>query len=141
MISRVKLLSAACLSVGLLSLSSCGTMAGTGSQAVDAGADPKAVVAARAEGRWKVLTDGNFDAAYGYLSPASRKILSLDLYKGGIKGGLWRGAKTKSVTCAEDLCKAIVLLKYDLRDIKGLEMDVEESWIKEEGSWWYVQKK
>ena len=103
--------------------------------------DSKADVSVRAQARWQALIDGNMKDAYGYISPAGRKFRSLDLYRAKIKPGLWRDAKTQSVTCSEELCEAIVLVKYDIRDIKGLEIEMKESWVKEEGNWWYVQKK
>lgn len=136
MMNRTKLLLALLVGVGVLSLSACGTMEG-GHKA----ADPTEIVAARVEARWKALIDGKVDAAYEFLSPASRASLPLAVYKGRTKPGMWREAKAKSVTCDADLCKANVWLKYDIHNITGLELNFEESWIKEDGGWWYVQKK
>jgi hypothetical protein len=140
MVSRTKLLlNCLLMSVGLLSLAGCGTV---GTSSTSASADePKLAVAARAEERWKALIDNNPNKAYGYFSPATREAMPFSVYQAKLKPGLWRGIKVKSVACDTELCKATLVLTYDLRDIKGLEMDLEESWIKEEGSWWYVQKK
>lgn len=136
--NRAKFLLAGSLSAALLSLSACGTLGG--GQA-DASADPKIAVASRAEARWQALIDGKVAQAYEYLSPATRKVMSRDVYAARIKPGIWRAAKATEVKCDADLCKATVLVKYDFRDIKGLEANMEETWIKEEGGWWYVQKK
>src|ERR1035437_4897856 len=127
-----------CVCIGVLSLTACGTMVG-GPVATDAAfADPVVIVTARADARWKALIESNVGRAYDYLSPASRTLLSRRDYQARIKPGMWRGAKTTSVTCEPDLCKAKVTLKYDIREIKGLEMELEENWIKEEGGWWFV---
>jgi hypothetical protein len=133
--NRTKLFFSWCLGFCLVSLTGCTTI-GSGQDA-----DPKVVVAGRAEERWKALIEGNLEAAYGYLSPASRQTTPLAVYRGRVKPGLWRSVKVETITCDAELCKANILLKYDLRNIKGLEMNLEEFWIKEEGSWWYVQKK
>lgn len=133
------LISLLLVSFGSAYLAGCATVSST--QATDVVKDPKEIVAARAEARWQALIDGNMKDAYNFLSPAGRKVMSLEVFRARIKPGLWRGAKTNSVTCTEELCEAIVLVKYDIRDIKGLELEMKESWIKEEGNWWYVQKK
>lgn len=138
MMNREKSFLAWCLGVSILTLAGCGTVGGS---SVASSADPKVIVAQRAEARWKALMRGHLDTAYDYLSPATRQVLSFDVYRARVKPGMWREVKISAVTCDAELCKANVLLKYDLRDIKGLEMDLEESWLKEEGSWWYVQKK
>lgn len=133
---RTKSLLVLCVGIGVLVLTACGTVA-TGPVATD----PPGIVTARAEARWKALIDSNVGQAYDYLSPTTRKLMSRRDYQARIKPGLWRDAKVISVACEPDLCKAQVLLKYDIRDIRGLEMNLEENWIKEEGGWWYVQKK
>ena len=139
MISRTKRLIGWGLVSGLLFLTGCGTI--ENQNAADDGGDPKVVVASRAEARWKMLVSGELESAYRYLSPATRKVVTLNSYRGGIRPGMWRGAKVKSVVCAEELCTAVVVLAYDLRNIKGLEKELEESWIKDEGKWWFVEKK
>jgi hypothetical protein len=40
------------------------------------------MVTARAEARWAAMVKGDLDTAYGYMSPASRQVTSLDKYKG-----------------------------------------------------------
>lgn len=137
------ILSLCLLGFGGAFLAGCSTVSSNQSatQAAEVSKDPKLIVAARAEARWQALIDVNMKDAYNYISPAGRKVLSLEVFRARIKPGLWRSAKTNSVTCSEELCEATVLVKYDIRDIKGLEMEMKESWIKEEGNWWYVQKK
>ncbi|CAN5494932.1 hypothetical protein BH11PSE11_BH11PSE11_13000 [soil metagenome] len=141
MVSRAKHLLSGLLSAGVLTLAGCNTVGQSGTSSAASADDPKVVVATRAEERWKALMVGNVNKAYEYFSPATREIMPFSVYQAKLKPGLWRAIKVKSVVCEAELCKAALLLTYDLRDIKGMEMDLEESWIKEGGNWWYVQKK
>lgn len=102
--------------------------------------DPVVVVTERVEARWQALIEGDIQAAYGYISPAGREILPLKNYRRRVKSGMWQDAKVDSMTCNEDICKVTVLLTYNLRDIKGIQKKLQESWINEKGGWWYVQK-
>ena len=52
----------------------------------------KEVVTARANARWQALLRGDLAAAYEYLSPGSKAAMSLDLYKGKHKIGMYRAA-------------------------------------------------
>ncbi|MES2932271.1 MAG: hypothetical protein V4805_02120 [Pseudomonadota bacterium] len=135
---RSQLLIVLMLSVSLVALQACSTIASKKPEVV---ADAKDIVASRAEARWKALILGNLDHAYAFISPATRKVMPLDAYKKRVKLGMWRDVKIESVACTDDVCSASVLLKYDIRDIKDVEKVVEESWIKEDGEWWFVQKK
>lgn len=139
MMNRTKLLLVSCLTVGLLSLTAC-SIFGNG-QATGVDSDSQIIVAARAEARWKALIGGDLDQAYTFLSPATRKIMTMQQHRARIKPGMWRDAKVISVDCTDELCRPKVMLKYDIRNIKGIEMELEESWIKEGGNWWYVQKR
>ena len=139
MMSRKKLLLNLLPSIGLLFLVGCAST-GDGYPVV-VGGDSKSVVAVRAEERWNALIAGNLSKAYEYFSPATREVMPFNVFQGQVKPGMWRGIKVDSVACEAELCKAALKLTYDLRSIKGLEMNLEEFWIKEEGSWWYVQKK
>lgn len=130
-----------CVCIGVLSLAACGTMVSGPAATEAASADPVVIVTARAEARWKALIEGNVGTAYDYLSPATRALLSRGAYQSHIKSGMWREAKATSVTCEPDLCKVKIKLKYDIQRITGLEIDLDENWIKQEGGWWFVQKK
>lgn len=102
--------------------------------------DPVVVITERVEARWQALIEGDIQAAYSYISPAGREILPLKNYRRRVKSGMWQDAKVDSMTCNDDICKVTVLLTYNLRDIKGLQKKLQESWINEKGSWWFVQK-
>ena len=98
------------------------------------------VVAERAQARWDVLIKGDVASAYQFLSSGSRASTSLDLYKAKMKPGLWRQAKVDKVDCEGEICKVMMLVTYDAKQMKGIETPVAETWIIENGSAWYVYR-
>lgn len=98
------------------------------------------VVAARAEARWQLLIKGDVESAYAFLSPGSKATTSLALYKGRIKPGSWRKAKADKVTCEGEICSATIQITYDTPRLKGIETQLIESWIIENGTAWYVYR-
>ena len=98
----------------------------------------QAQVGERSQARWVALIKDDMDTAYGFLSPGSRQVTSLDNFKAKTRRGAFREAKVESVTCEEDVCKARVLLTYDHRQMKGITTPVSEAWIFEGGQAWFV---
>jgi hypothetical protein len=45
------------------------------------------MVTARAKARWDAMLKDDLDTAYGYMSPASRQVTSLDKYKANTRRG------------------------------------------------------
>ena len=119
-------------------LAACATTAG---QFVTEQSPPevkKEVVTARANARWQALLRGDLAAAYEYLSPGVKAEMSLDLYKGKHKVGMYRAAKVESVTCEADVCTVNVSLTYDFRQTKGIVTPMFEKWVISDGRAWYV---
>jgi hypothetical protein len=101
--------------------------------------EAKATVSERAQQRWDFVMKNQMDKAYEYLSPASRTTMSLDLFrKRNAAGRWWRSLKLDKVDCSADTCQVTMALEYDLYDIKGLKATIEETWIKDAGTWWLV---
>jgi hypothetical protein len=98
------------------------------------------VVAERAQARWDVLIKGDVTSAYQFLSSGSKASTSLDLYKDKTKPGMWRGAKVDKVECEAEVCKVKMLITYDAKRMRGIETPVDETWIIESGSAWYVYR-
>ena len=98
----------------------------------------QAQVGERSQARWAALIKDDMDTAYGFLSPGSRQVTTLDNFKAKTRRGAFREAKVESVTCEGDVCKARVLLIYDHRQMKGITTPVSEAWIFEGGQAWYV---
>jgi hypothetical protein len=92
----------------------------------------------RADLRWQALIRDDIPGAYGYLSPATREVLSMDQYRKKLARGTFRAAKVDSVECEAELCKVRVRLTYDRPTMKGIQTPIEETWIIERGQFWYV---
>jgi hypothetical protein len=98
----------------------------------------RAVVTERVNARWAALTKGDLDAAYTYLSPASREVVSLATFKGKTRTGSFRDAKIESVECEPELCNVKLILTYDHRVMKGVTTPIAETWVLDRGQVWYV---
>jgi hypothetical protein len=105
--------------------------------------DPAAkqkVVAERAEARWQSLIKGDLDAAYAYLSEGSKATTPLAVYKAKTRPGMWRQAKVEKVECEAEVCKVEMQITFDHKLMKGIQTPLNESWIIEKGSAWYVYR-
>ena len=107
----------------------------------EGGADSQGVVAKKAQSRWDALIKGDLAAAYEYLSPGTRSMVSLEAYKIKIRPGLWKKVDVDSVTCERDRCDVVIMLEYSYRGMKSKVTPLNEIWLQEGGSWWYVPRK
>lgn len=102
----------------------------------------KQEVAERARQRWDLMMKGQMDKAYEFMSPASRSTISFESFrKRNAAGRWWRSIDLAKVDCRQDTCQVTMALEYDLFEIKGLKTSVEETWIKDAGTWWFVAGK
>ena len=100
----------------------------------------KEEVEARAAARWQALLKGDLETAYQFLSPASKAVLPLDVYKGKHKIGMYRKAKVDAVACEADVCTVTMSVTYDYKRKKGLVTPLTEKWIISGGRAWYVER-
>jgi len=98
----------------------------------------RAAVTERVNARWAALIKGDVDAAYTFLSPASREIMSLAAYKAQARGTGFREVRIQKVSCEAEVCKVGIMLTYDHRLMKGLMTPIEETWVIDQGQVWYV---
>jgi hypothetical protein len=120
--------------------------AGIGGVSKDSTPEVKAAaVKERSQARWQALIKGDLDAAYAYLSPASKAVTPIESYRRQIRPGLWREVKIDSVECEAELCSVKLQLTYDIprgpmspKPVKGIETPLTERWVIENGSAWYV---
>ena len=125
---------------GWLSLLALG-LAGCAGISVDSSPQAKQrLVAERAQARWQVLMKGDVDAAYQFLSAGSKAVTALDLYKAKIRPGMWREAKVDKVECEAEICRVLMQITYDTRRMRGIQTPLDESWIIENGSAWYIYR-
>ena len=101
------------------------------------------IVAERAQARWDALLAGDFETAYSFATPSYRGVVDAIRFQQGLGGhASWLGAKVREVTCREDVCEAMVRLKYrsPLPPRMEFETDDIERWLSEDGEWWIFLK-
>lgn len=125
----------------ILSIGMMGCAGSGGGSTSTAQLEPQKIVADLAAARWEALIKGDLAKAYNYLSPGTRDVMSLGLYKTRIRGGNWKKANVDSVTCEQDQCKVLMAIEYSYRDIKSLETRLEENWLRQDGKWWFVPRR
>ena len=119
------------------------TACATGPAAVSSDASPDAKVAAvtkRAQARWDALLKGDVQAAYAFLSPASRAVTSLERYQSRTNPTNYRSVKLEKASCEAETCRLRFWLTFDHRVMKGVETPIEETWVIENGQPWYVYR-
>ena len=124
------------LSVGLMGCAGSGSGSTSSVQI-----EPQKMVADLAAARWNALLKRDFAKAYDYLSPGTREVMSLDLYKAKVSGGKWTKANVDSVSCEQDQCNVLMAIEYSYRDIKSLDTRLDEKWMRQDGKWWFVPRK
>jgi hypothetical protein len=126
------------LAAGLVAgLAGCATPAGP---AAVAEKGREAIVQERSQGRWDALLNNRLAEAYKFYSPASRVVMSYEDFVRSIRVGFWKRAEVERVECqAEETCEAVVTIEYQYRG-STVRTPIRETWIRMDGSWWYVQK-
>mgnify|MGYP007126029465 CR=1 FL=1 len=108
-------------------------------------ATPEDIVGKRAQRRVELLTEKKYDQAYEYLAPSYRALNSTENYRGQFgNGARWIEPKVAQVECAtEERCVVTVKLKVSVvaRGFsKPIDSTLTETWLKEDGKWWYYQR-
>ena len=129
-----------CLAIIVLLSPGCSTLPSGGFSASSPAEQKNASVRERAISRWQALIGDDIPGAYGFLSPATREVVSLEQYRANVARGTFRAAKIDGVECEAELCKVKVQLTYDRARMKGIVTPIEETWIIERGQFWYVYR-
>jgi len=99
-----------------------------------------AVVKQRAQARWDALVKSDFNAAYGYLSPGSRSVLSATDYASTLRRGFWKSAVVEKVECGSaQSCEVSATIEYEFMGMRT-KTPLRESWIRDGSEWWYLQR-
>lgn len=107
-------------------------------------ASPEAIVRDRAQARLDAIIAGQWEKAYGYLSPASRAVVSLEAWRSGLpRATVWRRAQVHAVACEVlDRCKTTVVIHHQPLVMGGrmgtIDSAVDEIWVLDEGRWWLL---
>lgn len=102
---------------------------------------PQQQVKMLAEARWNALLAGDLAKAYEYLSPGTREVMTLDVYKKKTRASAWKKAGVDTVSCEHDRCAVTMVIEYSYRDMKSIETRLNEIWLQEGEKWWYVPRK
>jgi uncharacterized protein YceK len=112
---------------------------------VSASRPAKEIVGERAQARWDALVRRDWSAAYGYLTPAYRAVVSAERYGNQFAGPMqWQSAKVQGVECEQTRCIATVEISFRLLLPGHLDRVsatfVEETWLLEDGQWYKFEK-
>lgn len=106
---------------------------------------PEDLVRERAQARWDALLAGDFERAYGFLSPASRGVVSLPQFRASIGAAAsWKSAKVHGVACEQaERCKVTMLITYSpllpRSRVGNIETSIDEIWLLDQGQWWLTR--
>ncbi len=103
----------------------------------------------RATARWDTLLSGDLAGAYEFLSPGFRSsVPSLQYQRQLLLNKVkWTGAQYIESDCTETTCKVKISLDYTvygaLPGVKSFDgtQEIEESWVKVNGKWYFVPNK
>ncbi len=103
-------------------------------------------VSERAQQRVDLLVASQFDQAYNYLLPSYRALNTAESYRNTFGGGAkWIKPKVSKVKCeTEERCAVTVelgvLVVAPGFGTKPVASTMFETWLKEDGQWWYYQR-
>jgi hypothetical protein len=118
-------------------LTACATVM-TGGVTVESPLEVKQKVAMeRANARWQALMKGDAETSYSFFSSGSKAIGSLEFYKARARLSGFRAVDMHSAMRGGDM-QVKLTVTLDHRLMKGIPLDVEESWVLENGQYWYV---
>ena len=108
---------------------------------------PTETLEERAQARWDLVLARDFEAAWEYLTPGFRQTTNRYDYARDMAGRplRWLSAEVVAQDCEEDLCKINVLVGYQAIGAPAgmgqmrLSREIEETWIRLDGAWWFVQ--
>ncbi len=142
--TKYSLIASMALAVGLLA--GCATpSAGVGmASAVAMPAKAEDAVRARAQQRWDWLMAGKFDDAYTYTTPSYRALNTAQDYRNRFSSGAkWVDPQVDSVTCeGDERCKVKIVLGIQVAArgfTKPTKSVIIETWLPENGQWWFYQ--
>ena len=120
--------------------------AGSSSAAAPAASTTKVenAVSVRAQQRWDWLMAGKFDDAYTYTTPAYRALNTAQDYRNRFSSGAkWVDPKVDSVTCeGDERCRVKIVLGIQVPArgfTKPTRSVIFETWLPEDGQWWFYQ--
>jgi len=99
----------------------------------------------RAQKRWNALVAGKLTTAYQFNTAAFRAVVSPEKYPDKFgNGGFWIGAEVVDVTCpVPERCTARVRVDFKPMLLAArtdkITTHKDETWLLENGQWWFYQ--
>lgn len=129
------------LAVAALSLAAC-----TPSEPPEPEQTDSDIVIDRAQARWNALIAGDHEAGYAFYTPGFREQTSVVDFTIDMRGRpiQWVAAEVQSANCDGDRCEVETDLEYRVPSAPaqmsgmGNRRPIEETWIRIDGSWWFV---
>ena len=119
-----------------LTLSACATLGST---------SPQDQVIQRANQRWQALIDADFTRAYNFNSPGYRAVVNPQTHRASVGSAVaWVGAEAIKVECP-DVNKCLATVRIDFKPLMSgrynekMSTHIDETWLFEDGQWWYFQ--
>lgn len=108
-------------------------------------ATPEDIVGKRAQQRVDLVSEQKYDQAYAYIAPSYRALNNAESYRNQFgSGAKWIDPKVAKVECTtEDRCTVMVKIKILVAArgfTKPINSNIFETWLKEDGQWWYFQR-
>lgn len=105
---------------------------------------PEQVVTKLANERWKFLVAEDWNKAYELLVPSYRSLHSLNEYRNSFARSVrWVGGEVVAANCEAVKCTLRVqittLLPLARRPGETISTNVDETWLLEDGKWYYYQ--
>jgi len=105
----------------------------------------------KAVARWNALINNDYEKAYQYIAPSYRELENLVTYQMRIQKAQlniqWNEVEFLGKECGEDSCVVNMNIHYTYQFSRrafgeaSAATKVEENWIKDGGSWYYMPKK
>jgi len=125
-------------SAAAMMLAACTNLPAGGLTAESAPQLKQAAVTERSKARWQAVIDGEVERSYEFLSSGSRAVTSLATYKARARLSGFRAVDIESAACEAEMCKVKLKVTLDHRLMKGIQAPLEETWMLENGQYWYV---
>lgn len=105
----------------------------------------------KAVARWQALIDNDYEEAYQYMAPSYRELEDLMTYQMRIQKAKqniqWNEVEFVGKECHEDTCTVRLNINHTYQFSRRAfgeataNREIEESWIKDGGAWYYLPKK
>lgn len=111
--------------------------------------EPSEIVTERAQARWDAVIAGDPESSYEYQTPGYREKTSVmdHVIRYSRRQITWLAADVLEAECTQDRCDVEIMVAYRADGapgvLSGLEgsRPVEETWIRIDNRWWFVNPK